>query len=312
MKKRGRKHRIASLIVVVFLIAGLVVLWKPHLVPKAIDAVKARISGTDTIVGYHAKSLIVENRESGDIFISKNETDALLPASLAKLYVIDYATTLCERDEQVVADESALAMVKPNSSVADIEVNASYSVEDIYAAMLVPSGNDAAYVLADYLGGKLNPEAGTAEQRVQVFLTGLKSYLAEQGYANTVINDPSGYDYDSTTTVLELEKVSSKLLTYQWFRDIVSQYTYTATLADDRSQVWMNTNVFLDPQSEFYNPNVVGIKTGSLADDYNLVVLYQQHGKEFLICSIGSESNTSRYDDVTYLLQTIDQSTSLE
>lgn len=186
-----------------------------------------------------------------------------MPASLAKLYVIDYATTLCERDEQVVADESALAMVKPNSSVADIEVNASYSVEDIYAAMLVPSGNDAAYVLADYLGGKLNPEAGTAEQRVQVFLAGLKSYLAEQGYANTVINDPSGYDYDSTTTVLELEKVSSKLLTYQWFRDIVSQYTYTVTLADGRSQVWMNTNVFLDPQSEFYNPNVVGIKTGS-------------------------------------------------
>ena len=50
------------------------------------------------------------------------------------------------------------------------------------------------------------------------------------------------------------------------------------------------------------------IKTGSLSNDYNLVVLYQQHGKEFLICSLGSQSDSSRYDDVNYILKTIDES----
>lgn len=39
-----------------------------------------------------------------------------------------------------------------------------------------------------------------------------------------------------------------------------------------------------------------------------LVVLYQQHGKEFLICSLGSQSDSSRYDDVNYILKTIDES----
>lgn len=56
------------------------------------------------------------------------------------------------------------------------------------------------------------------------------------------------------------------------------------------------------------NGNVKGVKTGSLSDDYNLVVLYQQHGKEFLICSLGSKSNSSRYDDVNYIIKTIDES----
>ena len=73
-------------------------------------------------------------------------------------------------------------------------------------------------------------------------------------------------------------------------------------------QTWKNTNTFLDPTSEYYNKNVIGVKTGSLSDDFNLVVLYKKHGKEFLICSLGSQSNYSRYDDVNYVLKTIDES----
>ena len=105
-----------------------------------------------------------------------------------------------------------------------------------------------------------------------------------------------------------LKKATDHLLENQWFRDIVSQHIYTATLPDGSTQTWENTNEFLDPASEYYNERITGVKTGSLADDYNLVVLYQQHGKEFLICSLGSQSDTSRYDDVNYIIKTIDES----
>lgn len=98
------------------------------------------------------------------------------------------------------------------------------------------------------------------------------------------------------------------LLKNEWFKDIVSQTSYTATLPDGSMQTWKNTNTFLDPTSEYYNKNVIGVKTGSLSDDFNLVVLYKKHGKEFLICSLGSQSNYSRYDDVNYVLKTIDES----
>lgn len=130
----------------------------------------------------------------------------------------------------------------------------------------------------------------------------------EQLYDDTVLYDPSGFDTEARTTALDLKKVVESLLEYQWFRDIVSKSSYKATLPDESTQMWKNTNAFLDSTSDYYNGNVKGVKTGSLSDDYNLVVLYQQHGKEFLICSLGSKSNSSRYDDVNYIIKTIDES----
>ena len=62
---------------------------------------------------------------------------------------------------------------------------------------------------------------------------------------------------------------------------------------------------YLDIEKELPGPI---LKTGSLSDDYNLIVLYQQHGKEFLICSLGSQSDSSRYDDVNFILKTINES----
>ena len=171
-----------------------------------------------------------------------------------------------------------------------------------------PSGNDAAYVVADYCGSILSPQAKNSQERINVFMEHLNNYLQNQGYENTILYDPSGYDVNALTTVSDLKSVSTHLLEKQWFRDIVSKSNYTATLPDGSTQTWRNTNTFLDQTSEYYNENVKGIKTGSLSNDYNLVVLYQQHGKEFLICSLGSQSDSSRYDDVNYILKTIDES----
>ena len=170
------------------------------------------------------------------------------------------------------------------------------------------SGNDAAYVVADYCGGIISKEAKNSKERINVFMNKLNEYLKEEGYNDTKLYDPSGYDQKAQTTVSDLSKVVKKLLKYQWFRDIVSKTSYTAILPDKSKQTWKNTNVFLDPTSKYYNENVLGVKTGSLSNDYNLIVLYKKHGKEFLICSLGSKSDVSRYNDVNYILKTIDES----
>ena len=209
--------------------------------------------------------------------------------------------------ENVSLEIHHIQLTKPGSSVANIDAK-KYFLHNLFAAMLVPSGNDAAYVVADYCGSILSPQAKNSQERINVFMEHLNNYLQNQGYENTILYDPSGYDVNALTTVSDLKSVSTHLLEKQWFRDIVSKSNYTATLPDGSTQTWRNTNTFLDQTSEYYNENVKGIKTGSLSNDYNLVVLYQQHGKEFLICSLGSQSDSSRYDDVNYILKTIDES----
>ena len=314
MSRRYKKRRFHFGVFLFFLtvvvIAGVFFIpWvmKPENFRSEKNAIYSFLYGEFQPDSYNAKSLILVDRSNNDFFISKKENEQQLPASLAKLFVIEYAATIADLDSIVPASYEAISLTKPGSSVAGIEAK-DYFLHNLFAAMLVPSGNDAAYVVADYCGGILSPQTAAVQDRINIFMDSLNVHLQEKGYTNTVLYDPSGYDMDALTTVLDLNSVVNQLLEFQWFRDIISQSSYTATLPDGSTQSWKNTNIFLDPTSDYYNENVIGVKTGSLSDDYNLVVLYQKYGKEFLICSLGSQSDSSRYDDVSNILKTIDES----
>lgn len=260
--------------------------------------------------GYHGQSLLVRDLENQEDFIEKRPDKRIIPASLSKLFVIDFASSILDLDEIIVPREDVFNLVKEGSSMAGLEEKA-YSVENIYAAMLVPSGNDAAYVLADAVGSVLEPEAFSVEERQEVFLKEFNAYLMDQGINDTDIYDPSGYDDKSRTTTKDLVKVTQRLLEHDWFRSMVKQSTYVATLPDGSIETWKNTNIYLDEDNEdYYNPGVKGVKTGSLNEAYNLVVLYEHQGKEFLIISLGSDANMSRYDDVFYVIDEINQGSS--
>lgn len=256
---------------------------------------------------YNAESLITVDLSNDKTIIHKNENKHHMPASLAKLYVIEYAMTLTKIDDVVSVDSSAISMIKPNSSIANIQAK-EYILKDLYAAMLVPSGNDAAYALANYIGSIISPQSTKTEERIEIFIKSLNKYLITSGYKDTIIKDPSGYDETSYTTVLDLKKVSKKLLKNKWFRDLVSSPSYTTILNDGTTHTWKNTNEFLDINSYYYNEKVIGIKTGTMLNEYNLIVLYKKHNKEFLICSLSSQSNYSRYDDVNNIIKTLEKS----
>lgn len=314
MSRRYKKRRfhfgVFLFLLTVVVIAGVFFIpcvMKPENFRSEKNAIYSFLYGEFQPDSYNAKSLILVDRSNNDFFISKKENEQQLPASLAKLFVIEYAATIADLDSIVPASYEAISLTKPGSSVAGIEAK-DYFLHNLFAAMLVPSGNDAAYVVADYCGGILSPQTAAVQDRINIFMDSLNVHLQEKGYTNTVLYDPSGYDMDALTTVLDLNSVVNQLLEFQWFRDIISQSSYTATLPDGSTQSWKNTNTFLDPTSDYYNENVIGVKTGSLSDDYNLVVLYQKYGKEFLICSLGSQSDSSRYDDVSNILKTIDES----
>lgn len=258
--------------------------------------------------GYNAKAMILVDRRNNSVFVEKQKTEKQSPASLAKLFTIEYARTIASPDTLITVEEESLLHVKEGSSLAYLQVGETYTLRDLFAAMLVPSGNDAAYVVADYIGGVQHPDATNSDDRIRLFLDDLRSHLQQKGWKDTCLFDPSGYDFEGSTTAVDLQHVCETLLDESWFREIVSQSTYLATLADGTTKSWKNTNRFLDPNDPYYNEKVKGIKTGSLAGDYNLVVLYRTGEKEFLIVSLGSSSDDSRYDDLSYLLKTIEES----
>mgnify|MGYP000375192780 CR=1 FL=1 len=83
------------------------------------------------------------------------EGDSQLPtvASLAKLFAIDYALGKVDLEDIVEVNQEVLELVPAGSSLANLYAG-EYTVKQIMEAMLVPSGNDAAYLALGGVGEK--------------------------------------------------------------------------------------------------------------------------------------------------------------
>ena len=252
-----------------------------------------------------AQALLVVEPGAEDALYAQGEGDPLLPASLAKLFVADYAASLAPLESRVTVTPQALALVPANSSLAYLPAG-EYVLEDLLAAMLVPSGNDAAYGVADWCGGLLDPMAAPGRERVDVFLAGLADYLDGQGYGGTALHDPSGFDYEATTTAQDLAAVSARLLELDWFAQVVSHPFYTGVLPSGSAQAWQNTNQLLDPESPYYHPLAAGVKTGTLEGCCNLVALWQGEGAQVLVCVLGAPTDEARYREALRVFAVLD------
>ena len=146
--------------------------------------------------------------------------------------------------------------------------------------MLVPSGNDAAYSLAYYIAKNELGEGYTATEYINYFMTELSEYLIEEGYSKTnLYNDPSGAAMSADTHLDDINRVALKLYNYDFVKECVGKSTFSIQTPQGEF-TWKNTNKFLDKKSPYYNENVKGIKTGTMASSYNIVVLYKKDGKQ--------------------------------
>ena len=117
-------------------------------------------------------------------------------------------------------------------------------------------------------------------------------------------NDPSGAAMSADTHLDDINRVALKLYNYDFVKECVGKSTFSIQTPQGEF-TWKNTNKFLDKKSPYYNENVKGIKTGTMASSYNIVVLYKKDGKEYLITCLASLSDEGRYKAVQSAINTI-------
>lgn len=151
-----------------------------------------------------AASYIVADVDSGAVLAAKQAHQRLPPASTLK--VLTALALLPELDKaQVVAGSQDAAAVE--GSKVGIEAGLSYSVDLLFTALLLQSGNDAAQVLADAYGGV----AATVEQMNAIALE-LQAY-------DTVAVNPSGLDEPlQLTSAYDLALITRAALAREDFR----------------------------------------------------------------------------------------------
>lgn len=310
MRKTKRKgKRFLIVICIILLISlGIFALFKDRITQSRIysklsDRIDFIFNTKEVKVPEDALAFSVYDINEGKYLFNEGGKQLPSVASLSKLFTIDYALTKIDLDEILEVNDELLQLVPAGSSLANL-VSGQYTAKQIMQAMLVPSGNDAAFALAYNIGKKGLGAGYSAEKYVEYFVENLNEYLKNEGYDHTDLFDPSGFSTQAYTNLNDVNRVTLKLIYYDFVQECIGESSFTIETAQGIF-TWKNTNQLLDKDSLYYHENIKGVKTGTMASSYNLIALYEKDGKSYLISCLAAKSNEDRYQTIHAAINTI-------
>lgn len=234
--------------------------------------------------------------------ISGTGSERIYPASITKLFTAYVALQYLD-PELVITAGDALELVAPGSSVAEIKKGDTLTVEQLIEAMLLPSGNDAAYLLAAEAGRIIeNDSTLHVSNAARSFVERMNEIAQEQGMTGTHFVNPDGiHKAEHYTTFNDLVIMASLSLK----EPAITRY---ATLTNDsvslgsEAKEWVNTNMLIDPATEYYCPYAVGLKTGQTPSAGScLLSAFRYEGNTYIIGVFGCPEIEDRFDDTLQL-----------
>ena len=235
--------------------------------------------------------------------ISGNGSDRIYPASITKLFTACAALEYLQPDKVITAGD-ALTRVVPGSSVADIQAGDNLSVEQLVEAMLLPSGNDAAYILAVEAGRVTEDAPGLdAATAAANFVARMNVLAKDAGMTGTNFVNPDGIHRPEHYTTFDDLVIMAKLaLGNPTVAAYAGRSGDVVTMEDGTQKQWHNTNALIHPSSEYYCPYAVGLKTGQTPSAGScLLSAFRYHGTTLIIGVFGCPDELSRFDDTLYL-----------
>ena len=102
-----------------------------------------------------AKASLIIEENSGKVIHEENSNIQNYPASVTKILTAILTLENCELTETVTVSKTAISNIPSGYVIAPLFVGEQMSVEDLLYALMLKSANDAAYVLAEHVGGSV-------------------------------------------------------------------------------------------------------------------------------------------------------------
>ena len=142
-------------------------------------------------------------------------------------------------------------MISVEGSDIQLRSGEKITVEDLLNGLLIMSGNDTAYALADYFGGR------------DAFVKEMNDKVSKIGAINTKYQDPAGLNDQGYSTAHDLALIAAYGLRNSKFSEIVRTAEKTITSSDGKfSHELKNSNRMLRQEETYYYPYTIGVKTG--------------------------------------------------
>lgn len=258
---------------------------------------------------------------NNDTFVTSSASpdERVWPASVTKLFTAYVAMQFVEPDRPITAGD-ALDQVAWGSSVAKLGKGDTLTAEQLVEAMLLPSGNDAAYVLAAEAGKIIADDFSlNGVAAVMTFMEEMNRQAQEVGMTGAHFVNPDGIHSDdhymSYADLCLLGKLSLQNETVMKYanvaRDVVtlpSQLEQQSVSVDTNSNLepgqveWKNTNKLIHEDSEYYCPYAIGLKTGQTPTAGScLLSAFEMDGQQWIIGVFGCPEEDDRFDDTIQL-----------
>ncbi|WP_371670230.1 D-alanyl-D-alanine carboxypeptidase [Streptomyces sp. NBC_00289] len=265
----------------------------------ALTAAPAQAVTAPTIA---AKTGYVMNNANGTSLYTKGANTKMSTGSTTKIMTakLVLAQSNLNLDSKVTIQKAySDYVVANNASQAHLIVGDKVTVRQLLYGLMLPSGCDAAYALADKYG-----TGSTRAARVKSFIGKMNTKAQQLGLTSTHFDSFDGIGNGANySTAKDLTKLASNAMKTSTFRTIVKTKSYTAkTITKTGSTrtmgTWTNTNGLLSSYS-----GTIGVKTGSGPEaKYCLVFAATRNGKTVIGTVLASTSIAARESDAKKLL----------
>lgn len=218
-----------------------------------------------------AAGVVIIDVDSGVFFYTRNSDILLAPASTTKIL-----TALVALDNYQLDDVVTVKTVVNDGQVMKLVPGERMTVENLLYGMLIASGNDAAYALADHFPG------GVAK-----FVEAMNKKAKDLHLTKSTFTNPVGYDDPShKMTPIDLARLA---------RVALDDKTIAKMVAIPEITISDVTHTYFHPLKNVNQllgkiPGVGGIKTGWTEEaGENLVTLVERNGHRVIIVILQSK-----------------------
>ena len=197
-------------------------------------------------------SIVIDNK-TNKILYSKNENKKMYPASTTKILTAILVIENSNLDDLVTTSYDAIMSIPDGYSIANIQIGEQLTVEQLLELLLVHSANDAANVLAEFIGGSTDS-----------FVSMMNTRINELGLSNSHFTNVYGmHNENHYTTAHDLAIIMKYCLKNDTFRKISGQASCSIPSTNKYgTRTYNSTNELLIPNSSSYYKYLTTGKTG--------------------------------------------------
>lgn len=243
-----------------------------------------------------SEAVILADADTGEILYKKNADEQMYPASITKLMTAMVVLDNCGNlDESITISEDAYMKGLADSSDAGMDAGQITTLYECLSGMLIASGNECAYALAEHVGSILGGDVDT-------FVAAMNEKAKELGCTNTNFANPCGiHDYNHYTSARDMLAISMAAYKYPVIMEIIGQTFFISQSAIENGERGIeNTHKMLTDSTYEYD-DVIGGKTGHTDEAGCTLVTYASHEGKNLVCIVLGAQEDCQYKDTTDL-----------